>query len=271
MPSSIGLDLLVQLWQRPSLLRAGTEALRSALQGVFQQTTMRQLWEKRGIALAIPAVDMATYRAWVFKTPHDAQTNHRDDDFSIVDVCLATSAAPLFRSLAGIQRLQGSGHEVFADGGLWANNPILVALVEALRMLSTREGDIEIFALGTCGKPEGESIPLQALDRGLLEWKLGGEAAAVSIAAQEYAFDMIATLLKPHLKKQVQIIRFPSDKIPGALLQYLDLDETRPEALAALIRHAHRDADLTNSSIQQGTADGQAIKALFNSMPPRLA
>src|SRR5206468_2174899 len=111
-----------------------------------------------------------------------------------------------------------------------------VALVEALRMLGTRDEEIEIFALGSCGKPEGEIIPFEALDRGLTEWKFGGAAASVSIAAQEYAFDMIARLLQPHLKKRIQIVRFPSDKIPGALLQYLDLDETRPDALGALIR-----------------------------------
>lgn len=270
-PSGLGMDLLVQLRERPHWLRQGTEALQKALTGVFGQMTMKQLWDERGIALAIPAVNMATYRAWVFKTPHDAQTNHRDDQFSLVDVCLATSAAPLYRSLAGIENPHGGGHEVFADGGLWANNPILVALVEALRILEHRDEQIEIFALGTCGKPEGEIIPLEALDRGLHEWKFGGEAAGVSIAAQEFAFDMIAKLLRPHLKKQVQIIRFPSDKIPATLLQYLDLDETRPEALDALIRHAQRDADFTNSGIQQGTTEGQAIKALFNSMPPRSA
>ena len=218
MPSSFGIELLLQLRQRPSLLHKGTEALREALTGVFEQMTIKQLWDERCIALAIPAVNMATHRAWVFKTPHDAQSNHRDDQFSLVDVCLATSAAPLFRSLAGIANPQGGGHEVFADGGLWANNPILVALVEALRILEHREEEIEIFALGTCGKPEGEIIPLEALDRGLHEWKFGGEAAGSSIAAQEFAFDMIAKLLRPHLKKQVQIIRFPADKIPGTLL-----------------------------------------------------
>lgn len=269
MPSSFGWDLLTQLRQRPSLLYKGNEALRDALKSVFQQTTMKQLWDERGIALAIPSVNMATYRAWVFKTPHDVQTNHRDDNFSLVDVCLATSAAPLFRSLAGIANPQSGGHEVFADGGLWANNPVLVALVEALRILDTREEEIEIFALGTCGKPEGEILPVEALHRGLQGWKFGGEAAKVSIAAQEFAFDMIAKLLRPHLKKRVEIIRFPSDKIPGALLKYLDLDETRPEALNALIQHAQRDADLTNSGIQQGTAEGHAIKALLNSMTPR--
>lgn len=271
MPSALGWDLLVQLFRRSTYLRRGNEALRRALSEAFQATTVHQLWQDRGIALAIPAVSMATYRSWVFKTPHDPSTDHRDDHYTLVDVCLASSAAPLFRSLAAINQQAHGGYDVFADGGLWANNPVVVALLEALRMLGDRDEDIEIFALGSCGKPEGEVIAPDKLHRGLLGWKFGGEAAKVSIAAQEFAFDMIVNLLRPHLKKHVRIIRFPSQKIPGAMLQYLDLDETRPDGLEALTRHARQDAHMTNSGIQQGTADGQAIQALFNSMPPRLA
>lgn len=260
-----------QLFQRPKFLRQGNEALRAALADVFQGTTMRQVWQDRGIALAVPAVNMATYRSWVFKTPHDRLSDHRDDLYTLVDVCLASSAAPLFRSLAAIGHPTHGDSDVFTDGGLWANNPVLVTLCETLRMLDDRDEDIEIFALGSCGKPEGETISVLELDRGLAEWKFGGEAAKVSIAAQEFAFDMIAKFLQPHLKKTVRIVRFPAEKIPGAMLKYLDLDETRPQGLEALMRHARQDAHMTNSEIQQGTAEGRAIQALFNSMPPRAA
>jgi uncharacterized protein len=271
LPSSVfSFDFWAQLSERRHLLREGSISLGKALAEVFSTMTIKELWEQRGIALAIPAVNMATYRPWVFKTPHDPKTNHRDDEVSLVDVCLATSAAPLFRSLAAIKHKAG-GHDVFIDGGLWANNPVLVAMVEALRMVGDGEEEIEIFALGTCGKPEGEIIPLTALDRGLGAWKFGGEAAKVAIAAQEYAFDMIVQLLEPHLNRRVHIIRFPSEKIPGALLQYLDLDETRPEGLDALVGQARRDADMTNSGIQRGTAEGKAISSLFNDMSPSMA
>ena len=271
MPSGLTLDLVRQLFHRPKYLRQGNEALRGALNGVLDATTMRQLWDERGIALAIPAVNMSTYRSWVFKTPHDPSSDHRDDLYTLVDVCLASSAAPLFRSLAAIEHPTHGGCDIFADGGLWANNPVLVTLSEALRMLGDRDEDIEIFALGSCGKPEGETISVNEVHRGLTAWKFGGEAAKVSIAAQEFAFDMIAKFLQPHLKKTVRIVRFPAEKIPGAMLRYLDLDETRPEGLEALMRHARQDAHLTNSGIQQGTADGRAIEALFNAMPPRAA
>lgn len=269
MPSSLNTDFAVQVARRPKYLEQGDKALRQALAEVFQDVTIHQVWEERHIALAIPAVNMSTYRAWVFKTPHDPKTNHRDDGYTLVDVCLASSAAPLFRSLAAINHPGGGSCDIFADGGLWANNPVIVALVEAMRMLGDREEEIEIFSLGSCGKPEGEVIGQNDVHRGLLDWKFGGEAAKVSIAAQEFAFDMVAKLLVPHLKRPVRIIRFPSDKIPGAMLQYLDLDETRPEGLEALMRQARQDAHMTNSGIQQGTAEGKVIEALFNDMPPR--
>lgn len=271
MPVGLGLDLAAQLFSRPTLLQRGDEALRAALTGVFQGTTLRQVWDNRRIAVAVPAVNMATYRSWVFKTPHDALSNHRDDARTLVEVCLASSAAPLFRSLAAIDHGAAGGHEVFADGGLWANNPIMVALLEALRMVGDNDEEIEIFALGSCGKPEGEVISKDDLHRGLADWKFGGEAAKVSIAAQEFAFDMMAKFLSPHLKKSVRVVRFPAEKIPAPMLEYLDLDETRPEGLEALVQHARRDSDMTNSGVQHGSVEGKAIKALFESMPVRAA
>lgn len=269
MPSSFGFDLTSQMVTRPKHLKRGDAALRKALEGVFGGTTISQIWKDRHIALAVTAVNMSNFRSWVFKTPHDPESNHRDDDYTLVDICQASSAAPLFRSLAAIDNPNNSNYDVFSDGGLWANNPVIVAIVEALRMLPNNEEEIEIFCLGSCGKPEGDIIKKNSVHRGLSEWKFGGAAATVSIAAQEFAFDMVAKMLIPHLNKKVKIIRFPTNKIPGAMLQYLDLDETRDEGLAALMRQAQNDADTCNSEVQNCSSDGIAIKKLFNSMPAR--
>jgi hypothetical protein len=275
MPSTAGFDLFVQLFRRSRYLAAGDAALTAALADAFGQETIGELWARRGIPLAIPAVNMATHRSWVFKTPHDPKTNHRDDDYTLVDVCRATSAAPLFRSLAAIRpRGASSAPIAFTDGGLWANNPVLVALIEALAILERRhdpDGDtpIEIFCLGTCGKPEGDQIPSEQVHRGLLAWKFGGEAAKVSLGAQEFAYDFVSRAVCTHLRRQVRIVRFPADKIPASLLDFLDLDEVRPHALDALAQQARRDADMTNSQIMSGTGDGPLIEKLFLSMLSR--
>lgn len=269
MPSAMSMDLGCQMYTRPKYLAQGDSALKTALEGVFGKTTICQIWEDRHIALALTAVNMSNFHSWVFKTPHDPGSNHRDDNYTLVDICRASSAAPLFRSLAAVDNPDHNSYDVFADGGLWANNPVVVALVEALRMVPAEEEEIEIFCLGSCGKPEGDIIKKDNVHRGLAEWKFGGAAASISIAAQEYAFDIVAKMLIPHLKKTVRITRFPANKIPGAMLQYLDLDETRPDGLDALIRQARYDADTCNSEVQNCSIDGMAIKELFNSMPAR--
>jgi hypothetical protein len=259
------------LLKRPRMLSAGTKVLHDALADKFGGTTLAQIYERRGIALAITAIEMSQHHAWVFKTPHlGSTTNHRDDRYSLVDVCLATSAAPVYRSLAAVHHPDNSsdGYNVFVDGGLWANNPVLVGLIEALD-LTEPEQEIEIFSLGTCPVPAGEQIAEQAVHRGLSGWRFGGEAASLSIDAQQFAFDYMAKKLARHLRRNCRIVRFPSEKVPASLTPYLGLDDTRPEAIRALVNQARTDADMTNSMCNLASADPEAamICALFETAP----
>ena len=258
------------IWRRHRALAAGTESLRTALTERLGTQTLGEIYRERGIALAMPAVEMSQHRGWVFKTPHLKGTNHRDDNYQLVDVCLATSAAPVYRSLAAIDHPDGNGtgFNVFADGGLWANNPVLVGLVDALDLTQPGQG-IHIFCLGTCPMPAGDQVAKADVDRGLPEWKFGGEAAGLSIDAQQFAFDHMAKKLACHVDRKCAVIRFPSEKVPAALIPYLGLDETRQEAIQALINQARTDADMTNSRCAYADADPEAalICALFTSAP----
>ena len=273
LPESAGVGLAIDLLRRPRALASGTEALRSALAARFDQETLGQLYQRRGIALAITAVELGHHRSWVFKTPHLSNTNHRDDKYRLVDVCLATTAAPVYRSLAAIDHPDApestSGRDVFADGGLWANNPVLVGLVDALEM-TDRDRAIEIFCLGTCPRPAGEQADRVNLDRGLAQWKFGGDAAALAIDAQEFAYDNIARMLAKHINRKCNIVRFPREQIPAALMPFLGLDDTRPEAIAALINQARTDANMANSHCGDlANSQGQLMARLFMEAPPR--
>src|SRR5207247_1237248 len=137
-----------------------------------------------------------------------------------------TTAAPVYRSLAIVDHADGGvpGCRAFVDGGLWANNPVLIGLLDALAMAPTDQ-KIEIFSLGTCPRPAGEQVARTDVDRDLSAWKFGGDAAALSIDAQEFAFDNIARMLIRHLNRPCEFLRFPRDQVPAALLPYLDLDD----------------------------------------------
>jgi len=263
--SSVG--VLLDVWKRPALLAEGAVALRSVLDETFGDETVGQVFARRGIAIAVTAVEMTHHRSWVFKTPHLANTNHRDDDYKLVDICMASSAAPLFRSLACVRHPSGEGYNVFADGGLWANTPILVALIDALEMTEV-DDEIEIFSIGTCPRPAGEQINPDTINRGYLEWRFGADAAATSIDAQEFAFTNMARLITRHLKQRCEIVRFPQDAVPSELSKYLDLDETSADAMNALMSVARADANMTNSKCGiAGDATGTCINNLFQTLP----
>ncbi len=131
----------------------GSEALRRALTEVFGTRTLESARRR----LVVPAVDLARGQTVVFKTPH-LPGLERDREFRAVDVILATTAAPTYFSHAVI----GPG-SAYCDGGLWANNPAVVAYAEACRIatLCKRPGidpvfgpaDVSMLSVGTGQHP----------------------------------------------------------------------------------------------------------------------
>ncbi|OOY15873.1 patatin-like phospholipase family protein [Thioclava sp. DLFJ4-1] len=251
-------------------VREGDKALRDALHGVLDDVSMLDVFVGRGISLAIPTVLMSEHRAWVFKkTP---KSGVRDDQYSLVDVCMATSAAPIYRSLAAIDdpNSPGGPKQVFADGGLWANNPIMVGLVDALTV-APRDRPIEIYSLGTCPRPDGDHLDADSAHRSMLDWSFGADVAPLSISAQEFAFDHMARLLCNAISdcgRSIRRVRFPNKPVPASMMPYLALDDTRLEAMDRLVAQAHTDADLTKSACDDSSNDdGRMICRLMHDLP----
>ena len=251
-------------------VRAGDRALREALEWVLGDTTLLDVYCGRGISLSIPAILMSGHRAWVFKkTPCSGV---RDDNYPLVDICMASSAAPIYRSLAAIDdpNAPGGPQQVFADGGLWANNPVLVGLVDAL-LIAAPDRPIEIFSLGTCPRPEGDHLDAESAHRSVLDWTLGADVAPLSISSQEFAFDHMARLLANSISNRgrlVRRVRFPNKPVPASMMPYLGLDDSRKEAMDRLISQAHTDADLTKSVCDDpNNEDGRMIRRLMNELP----
>ncbi|HLK18177.1 MAG TPA: CBASS cGAMP-activated phospholipase [Bryobacteraceae bacterium] len=146
-----------------------SEPLREALTDVFGNKTLESATACR---LVIPAVDLVRGKTVTFKTPHQPDFV-RDRKYTAVEVALATTAAPTFFPNAAI----GKG-TAFSDGGLWANNPAIIAYAEALKIreVCLRPGldrhfapeDIWMLSIGT-GEPQYYARPRPA-DDGLFWW-----------------------------------------------------------------------------------------------------
>jgi uncharacterized protein len=112
--------------------------------------------------LCIPSFDGFT-EVNIFKTPHhpDFRLDWREE---MVTVALATSAAPTYFSI------YKDGQRRFADGGVWANNPVMVALVDALSCNALERDQIDILSLG-CGDAEITMSDAQVRRGGLWHWR----------------------------------------------------------------------------------------------------
>ena len=248
---------------RSKLNMRGDAALKKTLKSKFNDLTLGQLYQNRQIGLAITAVNCATHRAYVFKTPHDKTSNHRDDDVTLVDACMASSAAPIYRSIAVINQEESLlDNSMFIDGGLWANNPVLVSLIEALRN-ADKDQEIEIFCLGTSPAPAGSVLNEDDPHWGLIKWKFGGRAIEYAMDSQSVVYDQMAEMLLGHINKKVSVTRFPQPVPSADQAPLLALDDASQQAMTLLKQLAARAIDETNQLINTGSEKGKRIAALF--------
>lgn len=113
--------------------------LETALRGAFGD----RLFGESRVRLVVPAFNLDADEVYNFRTPH-VERLKRDFRVPAWKVALATSAAPTFFSVFdGIDSIR------LADGGLWANNPSMVALVEAVRTLGVPLESVAMLSVGT--------------------------------------------------------------------------------------------------------------------------
>jgi len=105
------------------------DVLKAAIRGVLG---VRKFGESK-CRLVIPTYDANAGRIFLLKTAHQERFKF-DYQAPAVDVALATSAAPTYFQAAPFPMHQGAS---YVDGGVWANCPALVGVIEAVSFLGT--------------------------------------------------------------------------------------------------------------------------------------
>ena len=135
---------------------------RAALMRILREVLgSREFGESRK-RLCIPACDGRFNEPYIFKTPHHPDYR-RDGCERMTKVGAATSAAPTF-----YKPLRDGGY-LFLDGGVLANNPIMVALVDALSCFRVMPARVRILSLG-CGSTRHVVGRLKVTLGGALAW-----------------------------------------------------------------------------------------------------
>jgi len=183
--------------------------------------------------LVVPAWDVARGSVHVFKTPHHERLK-RDWRVPMVDVAMATSAAPTFFPAARVD-----GHRL-VDGGVWANNPSVVAVAEAVSMLGVPLSAIRVLNVGTT-----ESVshhPKRRDGGGFIQWARSFAPMLVEAASRG------GQGTAEHLIGREHFQRFDA-LVPGGLYE---LDSVDADDIAGLAASVSRELSPTYTALFDG-------------------
>jgi len=117
--------------------------------------------------LVVPSFESTQGTAHLFHTPHHPSLSY-DRNRTAVAVGLATAAAPTF-----FQGYTSSESErTYVDGGIWANCPVLVGIVEAVKWLGVKPDQIKVLSIGVTQEPYYATQRGKKFG-GILSWNVG--------------------------------------------------------------------------------------------------
>lgn len=179
--------------------------------------------------LCIPTYTITEARPWIFKKDHHNLDRHNKAKY--VDVALATSAAPTFFPLAEVPEFD---QKQFIDGGVWANNPTLIGLIEALDYFvgNGKEFDsLKILSVSSLSVTGGKPTGLKR-ERSFLDW--GNDLFETSMTGQSHFCHYFMSTIQKMTEVPIEYIRIPTAAIAREQERHIQLDVATPNALSLI-------------------------------------
>lgn len=229
--------------------------LAQAVSDVFKAETdgHQLMMDESAVRLCIPSINAATCEPRVFKaTKAETQVQHlnRDKDIPMSDVALATSAAPWYLPIAPVS--EAGTRFTYIDGGLWANNPSVVAVTEALNYYVGPDREFEGIELLSVALPNSTGFENDAKYRRGLQF-----------VDQLLTYAMESSKLGAHQTTKFLLsappnvyFRVKPSNLTEAQKRRLRLDGAERESIEELAMLGRNDA--------QNDKNQGAIKALFS-------
>ena len=262
-----GLKQLLWAFKNKSNAIRSSKALAQELQNIFDNKTMKQLYDERQIALCITAVHVRDHAPQIFKTP--CKGYNTDNNRKLVDICLATSSAPVLFPITSIPKPENNHtYESFVDGGLWANSPVLTAVMEAMSC-SKKDQSIEIISIGTCPPPTGQMVLNRRDSSGLLQWRGGIDLAELAMDVQSKANHLIADFLCTQIQnsgKNISVHRLKQTMPPTAQAKFLSLDQAGERTCQILQELGEKDGKEIYEEVKK-TKENNVLKDIFTNLP----
>lgn len=200
------------------------EHLKKVLNSVFGENVIAN----SNNLLCIPSYSYTDARPWIFKYDHKEGGLTRDNEAKYVDVALATSAAPTYFPLAENPFYD---YKQFVDGGVWANNPSMIGLIEAFTYFvgEDKEYDgIQILSISSLNNASGKPTGLKR-DRAFVQWR--NDLFETSMIGQSNFTHYFLSKLHELTGIPVEYTRIPSESISAEQQHLIKLDIATDDAI----------------------------------------
>ncbi len=221
-------DFFMTLKQAILWSKYSQASLREALESVFKD---KKIGESQNL-ICIPAFNITSSSPRVFKK--DYKHLNQDNDKTFVEVAMATTAAPTYFPIQEIDNVQ------YIDGGIYANNPVLVGLTEAvfneywIKPKGKRGEDdydgVEILSISSCVLPSGDYS----------KWKRRSFVRWISKLFDAYgdgqskSNDFFIKQIEPHLDFDIQIERVENQPLSCEQAKKVSIDKAGKHSLKIL-------------------------------------
>ncbi len=198
--------------------------LRKVLNEIFSEKIIAE----SNNLLCIPSYSFTDARPWIFKFDHKEGGLDRDNKAKYVDVALATSAAPTYFPLAEIESYD---YKQFIDGGVWANNPSLIGLIEALTYFvgeNKAYDGIQILSVSSLNSTAGKPTGLKR-NRSFIQWR--DDLFETSMIGQSNFTDYFLSKLHELTGIPIEYTRIPSEAISAEQQHLVQLDVATTDAI----------------------------------------
>lgn len=198
--------------------------LKLILENIFGNKTMNQA----NNLLCIPSFNLTTGQPRVFKNSHINNGFFVDKDIKMVDVALATSSAPTYFPI----------HEhnefLYADGGVWANNPSMCGLLEALDYYvgEGKEYDsYQLLSISSIAQPSGWTSTSKKA-KSILHWR--EKVFQTALDGQSYFAHFFLLKIVNKINPKGTYFRIPPPELSLSQMGLISMDRADKKALKTI-------------------------------------
>lgn len=237
----------------------------------FQSDSTDPCLQHMQTRVCIPCYDLFLGKPRVLKTPHKDDQLLRDRHIPAYQVALATAAAPTYFSpycseYADLFDGRSNQFHQKLDGGLFANNPALIGLVEAHCGLGHSLSDVRVLSVGTgfikFSEPRTRMLwGTMPMPWGRLPWIRGGRIMDLLLQAQSQHVDELMTVLSGGVgAKKVPVFEYRRIQVELNTRLELKLDSRSSTKLRKLSELAMYEYQRSGPSIIEAFMDGSSYQ-----------